>query len=92
MKWILVVLAINADSEAILQPRDIPRTGMAGALRALYIERELLKDVRDGITFDSRSACRAAIHAIEARGPDSENSPQTISYMRVCKSIREGHT
>jgi hypothetical protein len=87
MKWILVVLAITADSEAILEPRDVPRSGMASALRALYIERELLKDVHDGVAFDSRTACRAAIQAIEARAPDAENTPQTVSYKRICKRI-----
>lgn len=88
MKWILVVLAVTADSQAILEPRDAPRTGMATALRAMYIERELLKDVRDGVTFDSKVECRAAIHAIEAREPDAENTPQTANYKRICKAIR----
>lgn len=88
MKWILVVLAITADSEAILAPRDAPRTTMANAVRALYIERELLKDVHDGVTFDSKMDCRAAIHAIEARGPDTENMPNNVNYKRICKAVR----
>jgi hypothetical protein len=91
MKWILVVLAVTADSEAILEPRDGPRIGMAPALRAIYIEREVLKHVHDGVIFDSRSACRAAIHAVDARGPDTENTPETINYKRICKRVsREG--
>jgi hypothetical protein len=91
MKWILVVLALNADSEAILAPRDAVRTGMASALRALYIERELLKDVHDGVAFDSKSACRTAIAAIESRGPEAEGAPQTERYKRICKRVgREG--
>ena len=85
MKWILVVLAITADSEAILAPRDAPRTTMA---TALYIERELLKDVHAGVAFDSRMDCRAAIYAIEARGPDAENMPDSMNYKRICKAVR----
>jgi hypothetical protein len=88
MKWILVVLAITAESEAILEPRDTARTAMATALRAMYIERELLKDAHDGIAFDSKADCRAAIRAIEARGPDTENSPQDVTYKRICKAVR----
>jgi hypothetical protein len=88
MKWILVVLAVTADSQAILEPRDAPRTGMATALRAMYIERELLKDVRDGIAFDTRADCRAAIHSIEARAPETENMPHTVNHKRICKAVR----
>jgi len=88
MKWILVVLAITADSQAILEPRDGPRTGMANALRAMYIERELLKDVQDGVAFDTKADCRAAIHAIEARAPDAETMPHTVNYKRICKAVR----
>ena len=67
MKWILVVLAITADSEAILAPRDAPRTTMASALRAMYIERELLKDVHDGIVFDSNSLVFVSARLEKAR-------------------------
>ena len=89
MKWILVVLAVTADSQSILEPHEIARTSMATALRALYIEGTLLKDVTDGVSFDSKGECRAAIHAIEARGPDPETVPETANYKHVCKLVRE---
>jgi hypothetical protein len=89
MKWILIVLAVTADSPAILAPHDIARTSMANALRSLYIERTLLKNVTDGVRFDSKGDCRAAIYAIEAHGPDPETAPDGGAYQRICKLVRK---
>ena len=89
MTWLLIVIAVSAETAGLLQPNEMPRSSMAVALQSMYVERVLVKDVTDGIAFETRSACRAALHVIESRGPDSETTPDGGNYKRLCKLIRK---
>ncbi len=55
----------------------------------MYVQWVPAKNVTDGIAFEPDSACRAALHTIETRGPEAETTPDGGNSKRLCEMVRK---
>jgi hypothetical protein len=90
MKWLLIVLAAQASGADYPLPYEYPRGSLQGRFNALVANMMLVREVDQGVPYDSEADCRRAGYAIRfPERPDTENSPDDgREYRTLCKPVR----